>query len=293
MLTEHLNDVCSRRGAVLVAACLTAMTVMSVVEWWQSASDVLPGGGATDAALDRFGFPQTRRHVGNSEQEESGGVDNAVLGAFVSILKEARHNVVTTAVTVEDLFRQADEVISEVTKSMEAQEREIKRLERVNARQTPVTAQPNGDDDKERTRRSLERLHSGYLQLFESLIFCEKIIASPLDIKSVSHHERRAWRQRTMGVLHQADTFTLGGVEAQRGKVDALEAKVVKILSKWGHHFRRKDAPLQPETHILDLEEVGYEPVYHGLFAPDAKAHPSEGEGQRLHQLYNSQPQQP
>lgn len=271
---------CDHRRVVVVAACLTAMTLLTLVDLLSSRS---PTGN------ESLKFPQP-----HSDPSKAGS-GNGRYSEFMSALKSAQDDVVAAAVLLESAFQQADESIATATKSLEAFEHEMLRQQRVHDRlQAPQQQQQQGgpNDSAEQQKAKNQRHRSGYLQFFESIKFCEKLISSRLETKSISHHEKRAWRQRIMGVLHQADTFTLDGVAGQRGKVEALEAQVTIVLSKWGRHFSKtaNEAPA-PETRVLELAEVGYEPIYHGLFAPDATSHPSDAEGQKLHQLYNTQPQ--
>lgn len=289
-------------GAALAAAFLTALTITTVLELMEQgrktsslsahfvAQPAVKSG--TGTLLDAFGLPQ-QTSITTGVDSGVPARDDRVAAEFIASVTSSREDVVRAGVMLENAFQQVDLLISSTQKALDSTGREISRLERVRARETPLADQQQDTDSAGSSQHSKEeRLHSGYLQLFESIAFCEKLIASRLDIKSVSHHEKRAWRQRIMGVLHQGDTSALGGLVGQREKIEYLENRLTAVLSKWGQNFKKATTTSNDEasspTHILEMDEVGYEPIYRSLFAVDAKAPASEEEGIRLHQLYNA-----
>jgi polyhydroxyalkanoate synthesis regulator phasin len=310
-LSQHamrLDDpfLCRHPAAALVGAFLTALTITTVLELIDDTrSPKAPVPQALKAPssdsgplLDAFGLPQAAATDGNQRGGTTSSEDMRMITDFISAIKESRDDVVRAGVMLENAFQHADQLLSSTQRSLDSAEREINRLERVRARETPPDdqTQQGADQLSEDSHSKGKRLHSGYLQSFESIAFCEKIIASRLDTKSVTHHEKRAWRQRIMGVLHQADTTALGGIAGQREKIEYLENRVAAILSKWGQNFKKSGSPgvddtaASSPTHILEMDEVGYDPIYRSLFAVDAAPPSSEEEGIRLHQLYNVQP---
>lgn len=260
---------CSATTALpAVATCLAALTLLTCLEL----ADVL----ATDSNDTVAGAPP----VANVHAE---------VNRVAVALKAARADVAGSRSEQTAELERVSSAVRETMLSVDSQVRSsfegFRRQLEVHRRETNTRADDVG------AAKGPERLYSGHLQYFAGLRWIEAIVASRLDIeRTVSHHELRAWRQRLMGQLHELDK-QLGDEPTRRNQIASWEEKLGVVLSLWGQHFRRagSDVPTTT-TSVLSLEEMGFEPIYQGVFAEDAVPHPSDPEGRKLHDLYNKNP---